>query len=346
MSQINLDDDKNIQIITSILENSIYSYEQFTQIQLAALIKIVKSGISIEQTTIIANPAFSITTYTCLYNYLLRYPITSQELNNYISKNPDKINDIIYNVYVGKLRGLLDEQIELLFNPRVKNIKISRILIEKCKELDISTLTNLITVNFKLSSKYGELLIIDFLNDTISLQKLLLVKDYVDISKDLYDVLKTYNETNLEFLKQPQAIEDCGRSAKLLLNIFNEVKVYFIDARNVLDTLYKNNIKIQNDKVYVNLMFCFSRINEYRILKIIHNLSIMNKYLDDSIDWSFFIKDIRTTYLDQSTNRTEEFHGILLEYYCENNNCYNSESFYNVLTLQEFKDFYESNKKS
>ena len=120
--------------IEQILSNSVFNSSEFNASQINALNEMLNNDISEEQVCIIAHPAVNELSYSILYDYLTKRHITSKEYQKYLNIDVNRVNDIIINVYLGKLHDLSDEQINLYAQKYVFNIKIARLLVEHAKD--------------------------------------------------------------------------------------------------------------------------------------------------------------------------------------------------------------------
>ena len=190
--------------IEQILANSMYDSSQFIAEQIDVLNEMVDSGIDIDQIGIIAHPKVSELSYSILADYLKNHTISQAEYSKYISMDIDRINDIIINIYLGKMHGLTDAQIELYANKQCKYIKQSRIIVEKCKDIPESKLNILLTSPCGLESSQGKALLQEFINGNIKIDRILAIYSYQGINNDIfYDILngddyliQLYTESN------------------------------------------------------------------------------------------------------------------------------------------------------
>lgn len=190
--------------IEQILANSMYDSSQFITEQINALNEMADSGINTDQIGIIAHPKVSELSYSILADYLKDHTISQAEYSKYISIDIDRINDIIINIYLGKMHGLKNEQIELYANKQCKYIKQSRIIVENCKDLSDNELHTLLTNPCGLESSQGKALLQEFINGNIKIDRILAIYSYLSINNDIfYDILngddyliQLYTESN------------------------------------------------------------------------------------------------------------------------------------------------------
>lgn len=283
--------------IEFILENSVFSVEQFRDGQIATLNEMA-NDISYEQLCIIAHPEVTALTYSVLYDYLSKgNSITSKEYQKYLSIDANRINDIIVNVYLGKLHGLSDEQINLYAQRSVYNIKIARLLIEKSKDVSPEQLSKLLNGKFGTKSIVGKQAIQDYINNELSLEQLLALSTCENLTQDNYDYIKNttdsrilricsnYFEKKLEesiseyYIKQSLAINNNDTYVDHLA--FGSKYLIKCDSIETFEKLYKSLSYYTNDKngyitkFYEDFNYNFTKSNIY--IKIID----LGKYHDE-----------------------------------------------------------------
>ena len=203
--------------IEQILSNSVFNSSEFNASQINALNEMVNNDISEEQVCIIAHPAVNELSYSILYDYLTKHHITSNEYQTYLNIDVNRVNDIIINVYLGKLHGLSDEQINLYAQRSVFNIKIARLLVEHAKDASPEQLSKLVNGKFGTKSIIGKQAIQDYINGDLSLDKLLCMSILEEISQDEYEFIKKADRRILSILNDAFTRGFIGNSTKDLL---------------------------------------------------------------------------------------------------------------------------------
>lgn len=209
--------------IEQILANSIYESSQFNYDQIKALNEMLDLGINIEQIGIVASPSVSVLSYSILADYLKDHTITINEYNKYLSIDKDRINDIIVNVYLGKMHGLTEEQLELYANKNCKNIKQSRLIVEKYKDMPSDKLNKIITSKCGSDSIEGKMLIQEFLLGNVSIDRFLITCIFKEINARLAKDIMTGDERLIQLYLSYDSI---GNSAEYYSRDANEVYRY------------------------------------------------------------------------------------------------------------------------
>lgn len=203
--------------IEQILSNSVFNSSEFNASQINALNEMVNNDISEEQVCIIAHPAVNELSYSILYDYLTKHHITSKEYQTYLNIDVNRVNDIIINVYLGKLHGLSDEQINLYAQRSIFNIKIARLLVEHAKDASPEQLSKLVNGKFGTKSIIGKQAIQDYINGDLPLDKLLCMSILEEISQDEYEFIKKADRRILSILNDAFTRGFLGNSTKDLL---------------------------------------------------------------------------------------------------------------------------------
>ena len=256
--------------IELILDKSIFEINQFSAAQIAVLNEMVANNISEDQVCIIAHPSVNELSYSVLYEYLSKgNSITSVEYQKYLNIDTDRINDIIVNVYLGKLHGLSDDQISLYAQKSVFNIKIARLLVEKSKDASPEQLSQLINGKFGTQSIVGKQAIQDYINGELDLDHLLCLRTLDNLTQDTYEIIKKADNRVMSVLNEAitQKIltdEPLSAQPRIIQSInigdnYNDiVSEYFNNGRCTFDTLDTFNKLVQYRKL-VN-----SNANHYR----------------------------------------------------------------------------------
>ena len=127
--------------IQQILANSPYEINAFSGSQQQVFNEMFDNGISAEQISIIANPSLDDLTYSVIFDYLdSGKTITLAEFSKYFNVDSDHANELIVNVYLGKLHGLDDKEIDIFANSR-RPYKLHRLFVEKAKKDRLSKKT-------------------------------------------------------------------------------------------------------------------------------------------------------------------------------------------------------------
>ena len=240
--------------IELILENSLFDMNQFNATQIAVLNEMITNGISKDQVSIIAHPSVSDLSYSVIYEYLSKgNSITSKEYQKYLNIDTNRINEIIVNVYLGKLHGLSEEQISLYTQKSVFNIKIARLLIENSKDASPEQLNQLVTGKFGTKSIVGKQAIRDYLNNELTLVQLLSLTECSELTQDNYDFIKQADSRTLNIIKD-------GYNKQFFNNdLLAESKV----LKQSLHITTNTNICVNTSYRYDNTYIQFDTINTY-----------------------------------------------------------------------------------
>lgn len=291
--------------IEEILAESVYDSDQFSANQIKALNELVDHGLSPEVVGTIAYPGITDSTYRVLFNYINEgYTIDKKEFLGYISKdlnNEDRLNEIIVNVYLGKKKGLTKELIDLYVQPNVKNIKLSRLLVEKCKDYSLDFLQKLININ--ICNTRGKSLIDEFLRDEFDIKKLIIVLQYDTITDEVYEVLHNYNISDLVFLSSEHAIKYNGENCSYILkhkDKFTYLEYIHINSKDIplFEEIADQNICAD----LKSIRFLMNILNTHE--DAVKLLAVKNKniLLDKSIcEW--LVREHEITYYVKSLNK-------------------------------------------
>ena len=306
--------------IEQILANSIYESNQFSQDQIDILNEMYDAKIDPEQIGIVAHPDVSELSYSILADYLKENTITSNEYAKYLNVDPQRINDVIINVYLGKMHGLSEEQIALYIQKEVYNIKIARILVERSKDIPAETLEKLVCGKFGSDSLIGKLAIQDYINGDLSIDNLMLLESVSKISEDNYHYIKNiadkkeYAIVKYCFDNDPLYAKDFTlQGSKQIKQSMKITETTFIDScfpddifincdtYDTYRTLYKyysNNI--QKAIAYYNYTFTANNalIKFIKLNKDFTGYSRSSSYDSDNLIRAWF--DHRTNYSDDS----------------------------------------------
>jgi len=264
--------------IELILADSTYAVEQFNNEQIATLNEMIDNKISTEQIAIIAHPSVNELSYSVLFDYLSKgHSITSQEYQKYLNIDTARINDIIVNVYLGKLHGLSEEQINLYARRDVFNIKVARLLVEKSKDASTDQLNQLVNGRFGTNSVVGKQAIQDYLNNDLSLEKLLSLTACNELTQDNYEYIKNADSRVLSIIK--------GFYIHFNNNTNNLASNYYVQQSIQIDnnnTCITNNIyigrEILNKTIHFDSLDTYNKF--YTMYKIIADSdSDYQKYL-------------------------------------------------------------------
>ena len=264
--------------IELILADSTYAVEQFTNEQIATLNEMIDNKISTEQIAIIAHPSVNELSYSVLFDYLSKgHSITSQEYQKYLNIDAARINDIIVNVYLGKLHGLSEEQINLYARRDVFNIKVARLLVEKSKDASTDQLNQIVNGRFGTKSIVGKQAIQDYLNNDLSLEKLLSLTACNELTQDNYEYIKNADSRVLSIIK--------GFYTHFNNNTTNLAHNYYVQQSIQIDnnnTCITNNIyigrEILNKTIHFDSLDTYNKF--YTMYKIIADSdSNYQKYL-------------------------------------------------------------------
>lgn len=177
-----------------ITEQTMYNAEQFTASQLneIASIKTIHS-VSEDKVVAIIQPNISDITYSILADYFRKVEdaFDINEFNAYKKIDLERIDEIICNVYIGKLHGLSKDIIDLYTQKDIKNIKVARLLVEKLNgTLSKKELSQIIHCKMSKTT-YGKLLLQDFMDGNISKMKFFAVIDVPTINQQEYEFINS-----------------------------------------------------------------------------------------------------------------------------------------------------------
>ena len=173
-----------------ITELTMYNAEQFTESQLSAIASIYNiDSVSKNEVAAIIQPDISDITYSILADYHRKWSFDINEFNAYKKIDLERIDEIICNVYIGKLHGLSKELIDLYTQKDIKNIKVARLLVEKLNgTLSKKELSQIIHCKMS-NTTYGKLLLQDFMDGNISKMKFFAVIDVPTINQQEYEFI-------------------------------------------------------------------------------------------------------------------------------------------------------------
>ena len=255
--------------IEQILANSIYESSQFKHDQIQALNEMLDLGINIEQIGIIASPSVSVLSYSILTDYLKDHTITINEYNKYLSIDKDRINDIIINVYLGKMHGLTEEQLNLYTNKSCKNIKQSRLIVEKYKDdIPSDKLNKIITSKCGSDSVEGKMLIQEFLLGNVSLDRFLITCIFSEINDEIVKDIMTGDERLIQLYQSYSTYENNKYFTNKALDVYAYIHlVYELTSDNTAYTNSYLHISHYNEYISGNLRFDSSYSLFYFICK-------------------------------------------------------------------------------
>jgi hypothetical protein len=177
-----------------ITEQTMYGAEQFNDSQLNEIAHIYSvSGISKETVASIIQPNISDITYSILADYFSKVgdSFDVNEFNAYKKIDLERIDEIICNVYIGKLHGLSKDLIGVYTQKDIKNIKVARLLVEKLNStLSKKELSQIIHCKMS-NTTYGKLLLQDFIDGNISKMKFFAVIDVPTINQQEYEFINS-----------------------------------------------------------------------------------------------------------------------------------------------------------
>lgn len=259
--------------IELILDKSIFEISQFNAAQIEVLNEMIDNNISEDQVCIIAHPSVNELSYSVLYEYLSKgNSITSVEYQKYLNIDTDRINDIIVNIYLGKLHGLSEDQISLYAQKSVFNIKIARLLVEKSKDASPEQLSQLVNGKFGTQSIVGKQAIQDYINGEVDLDHVLCLRTFENLTQDNYEFIKKADNRTMSILNdaiKQDILTDKPLSDQYIIiqsiNIgdnYNIVSEYFNKGKCTFDTLDTFNKLVQYRK-RVNEHLDFAKRENY-----------------------------------------------------------------------------------
>lgn len=190
------------------LSGSIYTSDQFSNEQSLVINDMYNAKIDESTIAQIAYPWLSPLSMSLLMDYVVGgNKLSVGEISKYQSYG-DQADDVVQQLYIGKLHRLSKDKLDIIARPDIKNRKIIRILLEKeasITEDDINLLSKLST---NTKSTYVKLAITDFINGKIDIEKFRLFLKVLDSSgnieliKELYYNLDSFNTTTINnFIK-------------------------------------------------------------------------------------------------------------------------------------------------
>ena len=333
--------------IELILDNSVFTVDQFTSAQIATLNEMVTDNISIDQVCIIAHPSVNELSYSILYEYLTKgNSITSKEYQKYLNIDVDRINDMIINVYLGKLHGLTEDQINLYAQKSVFNIKIARLLVEKSKDASPEQLKQLVSGKFGTKSIAGKQAIQDYINNEISLEQLLALTYCENLDQSDYEYIKSADSRTLSIVKdyyktstKTVSLSKSGR-IKQSLNIDNNSTC--VSTAFGPDDTYLHFDSLETYNKFVGI--CDTVYNTNNKYWTDYAEKLYNCYKNDFTSNNNFIKLYeymnRIYYLDSKNIIDNSSFSCILMYYFDDR-CINNYGYVKRLYSQEFSSFDE-----
>ena len=319
--------------IELILDNSVFTVDQFTSAQIATLNEMIADGVGVDQVCIIAHPSVNELSYSILYEYLTNgNSITSKEYQKYLNVDVDRINDMIINVYLGKLHGLTDDQINLYAQKSVFNIKIARLLIEKSKDASPEQLNQLVNGKFGTKSIAGKQAIQDYINNEISLEQLLTLTYCDSLDQNDYEYIKSADSRTLAIVK------DYYKNSSKVLPLSESGRI-------------KQSLNIDNNTTCVPITFGLDEsIIHFDSLETYNRFAAIRKtiYNANNKSWDNYIPKLYNYY---KYNFTSNNNFIKLYEYMNNNLWYvddiglfSKSSFYNILYCYFDNGFIKKNR--
>ena len=341
--------------IEQILANSLYESSKFTASQIQALNEMIDLGINIEQIGIIASPSVSVLSYSILADYLKDHTITINEYNKYLSIDKDRIDDIIINVYLGKMHGLTEEQINLYANKSCKNIKQSRLIVEKYKDnIPSDKLNKIITSKCGNDSVEGKMLIQEFLLGNVSVDRFLITRIFSEINDKIVKDIMTGDERLIQLYQSYCTYKNNNNFDNDADSVYKYIHlVYKLTSDN---TAYANgylyNSKYYDEYINSNLrfdssytLFCFiTNYHDNRVYDL--NLTITKHMVNhDTEEKVKFYYINREGKLDLG-NRYALLDAYLIGIICiyEPNTTYYNHTWQEILSWDEFYVMYEKDQ--
>lgn len=330
--------------IELILADSTYRVEQFSATQIEALNEMVDGNISIDQVAVIAHPNVNELAYSVLFDYLSKgNTITSQEYQKYLEIDAERVNDIIVNVYLGKLHGLTNEQIDLYARRNIYSIKIARLLLEHSKDQPTEILTKLINGKFGINTIIGRQAVQDYINNDISIDQFLIFSDCTKLEQSTYDFIKKYPDKRaLNLLSQ------CIKTDGGVYNYYSLMQSVNIDDCTQLVSKSFYDAEDQSTFVHFDSMNTYTKfINVY---KTFYNYShsawedweqkVINYYKYEITGNCKFLNiklDFVPYYIQDNNLHSRGGSGWLLRYYFDADYCINEDL--KITYEDEFPEF-------
>lgn len=186
-----------------IMANSVYNVSAFNEQQLDELANLKYNAKLYDEDIIkIAQPQINALSYNIIGDFVITGGnFNAKEFNDYVRRDSTRIDDIICNVYLGKMRGLSNEQIDLYAQSTTPDIKIARLLVEKCKDdFTEEELHKIVTKTFGNKSTLGKFIIQDFINGNLEKEQLFAISNFETITQDIYDFVLTASKQELAIL--------------------------------------------------------------------------------------------------------------------------------------------------
>lgn len=253
--------------IEQILAHSLYGSNEFSREAIEALNEMVDGGIDVVQVGIVANPHISALTYSVLFDYLKRKGrnISSSEYNQFITRvDPQRMNDLICNVYLGLMHGLTYTQVDIYAQATVENFKIARILTEKLKDFKDDSLYALLDSRILSCKGYSKILLQDFLNDDIPYDAIYLASPYKDMTEEIYSFFRNADQRDLAIFRDACDVLCKWKDYETILNgaEVSAIRVIkrvtdndeWLDCFNFLYRSIPEGTKIESAKVWKSLL--------------------------------------------------------------------------------------------
>ena len=342
--------------IIQILANSIYAAEEFKDSQIQALNEMLDLGINIEQIGIIASPSVSVLSYSILADYLKDHTITLSEYNKYLSIDKDRVNAIIINVYLGKMHGLTEEEINLYANKSCKYIKQSRLIVEKYKDIiPRDKLNKIMTSKCGSDSIEGNMLIQEFLLGNVSVDRFLITCIFSKINEEIAKDIMTGDERLIQLYQNYCTYKNNNHFDNEADKVY--AYIHLVYELTLDNTAYANDYiyfssKYYNEYINGNLRFDSSYSLFYFINKShdnnVYDLNLtitkrmVNQDTKEKVDLYYINSDGE---LD-SRQRYTLLDGYLSEIICwyEPNTTYYKHTWQEILSWDEFYAMYKKDQ--
>ena len=271
-----------------ITELTMYNAEQFTESQLSAIASIYNiDSVSKNEVAAIIQPDISDITYSILADYHRKWSFDINEFNAYKKIDLERIDEIICNVYIGKLHGLSKDLIDLYTQKDIKNIKVARLLVEKLNgTLSKKELSQIIHCKMS-NTTYGKLLLQDFMDGNISKMKFFAVIDVPTINQQEYEFINSATLKDL-LLFNVIAKRYGHKDFKYQMEYIKKLKSIIIKFDGEITVLHDLNDFIDNNITFSDNK-CFDRFvhmirdysgNSRRFIGLFSNTLLTNSILD------------------------------------------------------------------
>lgn len=259
------------------LANSIYTSEQFSSDQTYIIDEMFTNGIDVDTISQIAYPWLSALSMSILIDYIqAKNTISVGEISKYQSYG-EQADDVVQQIYIGKLHKLSKEKIDIIARPDIKNRKIIRILLEKDASITEDDINLLSKLEKGVKGKFVKLAITDFINGKLDIERFRLFIKILDMQCNEGVIEELYYNLDSMSIKSIQNYIDFGcifasygvDVVKEYITKLNDISEN--DFRKVLDFVNKSTNPSIKPGLFRSLLF-----TEYK--RTMAEISLCNKF--------------------------------------------------------------------